>query len=80
MERLRLHDREKQFLNSNGRSSIKTTQLRMEFLSSQKRFDKRLRQYERAYKRSVCDDIEIMTSENPNEFWGKIKKLGPRKY
>ena len=74
-----MHDREKQFLNFNGRSSIKT-QLRMEFLSSHKRFDKRLRQYERAYKRSVCDDIENMTSENPNEFWEKIKKIGPRKY
>ena len=72
-----MHSKEKQFLNFNGRSSIKT-QLRREFLSSQKRFDKSLRQYERAYKRSVCDDIENMTSENPNEFWEKIKKLGPR--
>ena len=26
----------------------------------------------------MCDDIENMTSENPNEFWEKIKKLGPR--
>ena len=51
----------------------------MEFLASQKSFDKQLRQCERAYKRSICDDIENMTADNPNEFWEKIKKLGPRK-
>ena len=52
----------------------------MEFLTSQKNFFyKALHWYERAYKRSVSDDIENMTTENPNDFWKKIKKLGPRK-
>ena len=51
----------------------------MEFLTSQKTIDKALHRYERAYKRSVCDDIENMTTENLNDFCEKIKKLGPRK-
>ena len=73
-----MHSKEKQYLNFNGPSSIKT-QLRREFLSSQKRFDKSIRQYERAYKRSVCDDIENMTSENPNEFWEKNQEARAEK-
>ena len=67
--------KEKQFLNFNGRASVKI-QLRMEFLSSKKTIDKKkLHLYERAYKRSVRNDIENMTMENPNEFWEKIKKV-----
>ena len=27
----------------------------------------------------MCDDIENMSTENPREFWNKIKTLGPRK-
>ena len=73
-----MHAKEKRFLNFNGRACFKT-QLRTEFLASQKTFDKALHRYERAYKRSVCDEIENMTTENPNDFWEKIKKLGPRK-
>ena len=49
------------------------------FFSRKKLLIKKLHQYERAYKRSVCDDIENMTTENPNEYWEKIKKLGPRR-
>ena len=73
-----MHAKEKIFLNFTGRSHTKT-QLRLEFLASQKDFDKALRRYERAYKRTLCDNIENMSAENPNEFWEKIKHLGPRK-
>ena len=29
-------------------------------------------------KKSVANDIETMSSTNPNAFWNKIRKLGPR--
>ena len=51
-----MYAKEKRFVFFNGRACFKT-QLRIEFLTSQKAFDKALHRYERAYKRSVCDDI-----------------------
>ena len=68
-----MHNKETQFLKCNGRASIKT-QLRFEFLASQKAFDKKLRHYERVYKQSVCDDIENMSTEKPNVSWEKLSK------
>ncbi|VDI73918.1 Hypothetical predicted protein [Mytilus galloprovincialis] len=34
---------------------------------------------ERQFRHSFCVEVENMTTSNPNEFWEKIKKLGPRK-
>ena len=75
-----MHSKEQHFLTFNGKSRIKC-QLRWDFITSKKTFDEKLRQWERAYKRSVCDEIKKknMTTDNPNEFWKKIKKLWPRK-
>ena len=42
-------------------------------------FDKNLRRTERTYKKARTVDIETMVTTNPNEFWEKIRKLGPRK-
>ena len=73
-----MHETEKRFLRFNGNNAYKS-RLRTEFLNAQKNFDRKLRQAERAYRQSFSNDIESMTTENPNEFWEKIKKLGPRK-
>ena len=61
-----------------GRANIRSL-LRREFQTAQSTFDRTLRKYERQYKRAMCDDIENMSTENPREFWNKIKTLGPRK-
>ena len=73
-----MHAKEKQSLQFNGHASTKRL-LRTEFLTSQKQFDRKLRQEESNYRQSICSDIENMTTENPNEFWEKIKKFGKRK-
>ena len=49
------------------------------FKHKQYAFDKALRQAERAYNRSLADDIESINSEDPKLFWEHIKKLGPAK-
>ena len=73
-----MRDRERAFLRFKGSLNIKS-QLRREFQTAQNTFDRTLRKYERQYKRSMCNDIENMSTENPREFWNKIKTLGPRK-
>ena len=73
-----MRDRERAFLRFKGSSNIKS-QLRRDFQTAQNTIDRTLRKYERQYKRSMCNDIENMSTENPREFWNKIKTLGPRK-
>ena len=46
--------------------------LRREYTQARESFDKALKRAERAYKKSVANDIETMSSTNPNEFWNKI--------
>ena len=53
--------------------------LRAEYKDKRNLFDKRLRQEERKYKRGQMLEIESLESENPNEFWERVQKLGPRK-
>lgn len=52
--------------------------MRREYITARDAFDKTLRQTERAYRRSEAIEIETMSTNNPNEFWEKINKLGPR--
>ena len=73
-----MRDKERAFLRFKGRTNIRSL-LRREFQTAQSTFDRTLRKYERQYKRAMCDDIENMSTENPREFWNKIKTLGPRK-
>ena len=54
-------------------------QLRTEYVKSRNEFDKHLRRTERAFKRATVTDIEEMSTNNPNEFWRKIEKLGPKR-
>ena len=37
------------------------------------------RQAERSYNNKLISDLEISTYKKPNEFWNKIRSLGPRK-
>ena len=53
--------------------------LRYEFTMTRNKFDKRLRQCERMHNKSMANDIETMSTNNPNDFWKKVKELGPRK-
>lgn len=73
-----MHNKERKFLQCKENRHIKTA-LRREYIESRNAFDKMLRQSERAYRRSVAVEIEDMSSNNPNDFWDKIKRLGPRK-
>ena len=49
------------------------------FKIAQDKFDKILRNAERKYRRTVADDIESISTTNPNDFWDKVKDLGPRR-
>lgn len=72
-----LRERERAFLKCNDNQRVKTA-LRREYIVARDSFDKSLRQAERAYRRAKSIEIETMSTNNPNEFWDKINKLGPR--
>lgn len=74
-----MHSTEKQYLKFKGRNNVKNA-LRKDFQIAQKNFDIRLGQCERKRKQTMCIDIETMTTNNPSEFWNKIKQLGPRRH
>ena len=73
-----MRNKEKGFLKFRGNLSVKR-KLREEFHTAQKIFDRTLKRCERQFRHSFCVEVENMTTSNPNEFWEKIKKLGPRK-
>ena len=74
---MRLSERE--FLKCDSKHSTRRTALRQDFKIAQNNFDKTPRKAERTYRRTVASDIESMSTSNPNDFWGKVKHLGPRK-
>ncbi|XP_053381944.1 uncharacterized protein LOC128549356 [Mercenaria mercenaria] len=69
--------KEQEFLKCNGNYRVKTA-LRRDYMTARDLFDKTLRQTERSYKRTKAIEKETMTTNNPNEFWEKINKIGPR--
>ena len=71
-------EKEKAFLKCKG-SRNERAKKRYDFKNARNTFDKHLRQTERIYRRSIAMDIEDMVTKNPNDFWSKINKLGPRK-
>ena len=73
-----LREKEKLFLNCRGNKNMRARK-RHEYNCARDSFDKLLRQSERSYRRTVASEIENMATNNPNEFWSKIKTLGPRK-
>ena len=52
--------------------------LHHEFVLSRNKFDKALRQKERAYQRKLMIEIEEVSSD-PNKFWDHIKRLGQKR-
>ena len=72
-----MRDREKNFLKCNSGKRAKGD-LRARYIAARNSFDKLLKQCERAYRLAQSLDIESMTTTNPNDFWRKIKSLGPR--
>ena len=51
--------------------------LRADYVSARKKFDKKLRQNERQYYAKQREDLCNFHTQNPKEFWSRIKKLGP---
>ena len=70
--------KEKLLLNCRGNKNMRARK-RHEYTCARDSFDKFLLQSERSYRRTVASEIENMATNNPNEFWAKIKTLGPRK-
>ena len=71
--------KEREFLKCDSKRSARRTALRQDFKVAQNNFDKSLRKAERTYRRTVANDIESMSTSNPNDFGDKVKHLGPRK-
>lgn len=74
-----MRQKENEFLKCHENRQIKLAR-RMEYVSARNSFNKELRNCERLYRLSMAVDIENMSSNNPNEFWRKIKNLGPRRH
>lgn len=70
--------KEKSFIGCTGNRHAKT-RLHNDYIQSRQVFGKTLRRTERSYRKSVAVDIETMSSRNPNDFWEKIRNLGPRR-
>jgi len=65
---------EARFLKSKGRER---QELRRIYYDAQNKFDKEYRKCERLYNREKIVQLESLTTANPQEFWEKIKSLGP---
>ena len=68
---------EKAWHRSKGTNSWNS--LKDRFIYHRYAFDKKLRQAERAYNRTLALDIEDINTNNPKAFWEHISKLGPSK-
>ena len=51
---------------------------RAQFAQAQYVFDKKLRFYERNYRKEKLENIEKINTSNPRQFWEELKKLGPK--
>ena len=72
-----MRKKERLFLKCHDRN--RRCALRQEFRNAQSVFETQLRQTGRAYRRTMADDIETMSTSNPNDFWKKVQNLGPRR-
>jgi hypothetical protein len=59
-------------------TSVYKDDLRKDFISKRKCFDKVLRKTEREYNKNVIDNIELVCTDNPRQFWRYLKNLGSR--
>lgn len=67
-----MRDKEKLFLKAKIKK-IKQI-LKYEFLSAQKFFDRRLRFFERKYRKDLALNIEHVSTTDPRKFWEELKK------
>lgn len=67
----KLHKNEKHFRKVVGRTGRQ--EARIQFLATQRHFDKQLRFYHIKYRRDLTLNIETLNTENPSAFW---KELG----
>ncbi|CAC5388185.1 unnamed protein product [Mytilus coruscus] len=72
-----MHTKEKAFLKCTGNRNTKTA-LRKDYADTRDKFDKLLRKAEREYRSAKASDFESISVNNPNEFWEKISRLGPK--
>ena len=70
-------NKEKTYLAYRGSNHIRSL-LRQQFLDASRIFNKKLRQAERNYNKSMQDEMESVCTDNPRQFWEYIKKLGPK--
>ena len=73
-----MHQKEKSFLSFKGCNRTRMA-LRSEYISTRNSFDKLLRKSERDFRRAQALEIDDLNTNNPNEFWQKIQRLGPRR-
>ena len=73
-----MRQKEKKYLEFKDSQSVKSA-LRRDNVQSRDTFDKTLRKTELAHKRTAAVDIETMNTSNLNEFWNRIRNLGPKK-
>ena len=71
-------DAEKSYTRSKHNSEL-SRNLRKEFISKRKIFDKLLRNTERKYYRDKALEIEAINTSNPTEFWKYVNSLGPKR-
>lgn len=73
-----MRENEKQFLKTKSTHRDNRELLRI-YKFSQNSLDKRIRYYERRWRRGVAIEIDEISVCNPRKFWDKIKHLGPKK-
>ncbi|VDI31966.1 Hypothetical predicted protein [Mytilus galloprovincialis] len=71
--------KEKEFTHCKGNRNTRAS-LRNSYIQARDIFDKTLRRTERTYRKMKAVDIEAMTTKKPNDFWEKIRNLGPRNH
>jgi hypothetical protein len=72
-----LSQKERAFLKSAGPNQQGARQ-RNEYIATRNAFDKLIRQTKRAYRYTQAIDIKELSTRDQNEFWRKIKELGPK--
>ena len=63
---------EKIFVKCKG-SNLKKKQLQQGFVAARNIFHKNLRKRERAYRRENINEIDLLNSKNPKEFWNRVQ-------
>lgn len=73
-----MRENEKQFLKTKSNHRDNRELLRI-YKLSQNSLDKRIRYYERRWRRGVALELDEISVRDPRKFWDKIKHSGPKK-